>query len=42
MDSWMKDKNKYSEKDREKLAKGSGFVKIWTLVCSWVYRVVSW
>ena len=42
MDSWMKDKNKYSEKDREKLAKGSGFVKVWTLASNWVYRVVSW
>jgi hypothetical protein len=42
MDSWMKDKEKYSDKDRKKLEKGSGFVKAWTLVCNWVYRVVSW
>ncbi len=42
MDSWMKDKNKYSEKDIKKLEKGSGFVKAWTLVCNWLYRVVSW
>jgi len=42
MDSWMKDEKKYSEKDREKLEKGSGFVKAWTLVSNWIYRVVSW
>jgi hypothetical protein len=42
MDSWMKDKNKYGEKDIKKLEKGSGFVKAWTLVCNWLYRVVSW
>jgi len=42
MDSWMKDKETYSDKDREKLEKGSGFVKAWTLACNWVYRVVSW
>ena len=38
----MMDKKKYSEKDKEKLEKGSGFVKAWTLVSSWLYRVVSW
>jgi hypothetical protein len=42
MDSWMKDENKYCERDREKLEKGSGFVKIWTLASNWVYRVISW
>ena len=42
MDSWMKDQKKYSEKDKEKLEKGSGFVKAWTLVSNWIYRVVSW
>jgi hypothetical protein len=42
MDSWMKDKKKYSEKDKEKLEKGSGCVKVWTLVANWLYRVVSW
>ncbi len=42
MDSWLKDKEMYSDKDRAKLEKGSGFVKAWTLVCNWVYRVVSW
>jgi hypothetical protein len=42
MDSWMKDKDKYGEKDRQKLEKGSGFVKAWTLVSNWLYRVVSW
>ncbi|VVB68884.1 Uncharacterised protein [uncultured archaeon] len=42
MDSWLKDREMYSDKDREKLEKGSGFVKAWTLVCNWVYRVVSW
>jgi hypothetical protein len=42
MDSWMKDKVRYSEKDKEKLEKGSGYVKLWTLVANWVYRVISW
>ena len=42
MDSWMKDKKKYSEKDIKKLEKGSGIVKAWTLACNWLYRVVSW
>ena len=42
MDSWMKDKVRYSEKDKEKLEKGSGYVKVWTLVSNWVYRVISW
>jgi hypothetical protein len=42
MDSWMKDKETYCKKDREKLEKGSGCVKAWTLACSWVYRVLSW
>ena len=39
--SWMKG-SKYSEKDKEKLEKGSGLVKMWTLLCNWFYRVVSW
>jgi len=42
MDSWMKDGKKYSEGDKKKLEKGSGFVKVWTLVSNWLYRVVSW
>jgi len=42
MDSWMKDGEKYSENDKKKLEKGSGFVKVWTLVSNWLYRVVSW
>ena len=42
MDSWMKDEKKYSEKDKKKLESGSGFVKVWTLVSNWLYRVVSW
>jgi hypothetical protein len=42
MDSWMKDSDVYSEKDKEKLEKGSGFVKAWTLVANWLYRLVSW
>jgi len=42
MDSWMKDGKKYNESDRKKLEKGSGFVKVWTLVSNWLYRVVSW
>jgi hypothetical protein len=42
MDSWMKEKGKYSEKDIKKLEKGSGCVKAWTLLCNWFYRVVSW
>ena len=42
MDSWMKDKVRYSEKDKEKLEKGSGYVKLWTLVSNWVYRLISW
>ena len=42
MDSWMKDKVRYSEKDKEKLEKGSGYVKLWTLVSKWVYRLISW
>jgi hypothetical protein len=42
MDSWMKDKVRYSEKDKEKLEKGSGYVKLWTLVSNWLYRVISW
>jgi hypothetical protein len=42
MDSWMKDEKKYSEEDRKKLEKGSGFVKAWTLVSNWIYRVISW
>ncbi|MHB8119682.1 MAG: hypothetical protein ACYDHX_13305 [Methanothrix sp.] len=42
MDSWMKDGKKYSEKDKKKLEKGSGFVKVWTLISNWLYRVVSW
>jgi hypothetical protein len=42
MDSWMKDGNKYGEKDREKLEKGSGCVKAWTLIANWLYRVISW
>ena len=42
MDSWMKDKVRYSEKDKEKLEKGSGYVKVWTLVSNWVYRLISW
>jgi hypothetical protein len=42
MDSWMKDGKKYSEKDQKKLESGSGFVKAWTLLSNWLYRVVSW
>jgi len=42
MDSWMKDKGKYSKEEIEKLEKGSGFIKAWTLLCNWIYRVVSW
>lgn len=42
MESWMKDKETYSEKEREKLEKGTGCVKAWTLACNWVYRVLSW
>lgn len=42
MDSWMKDKDRYSEEDKEKLEKGSGCVKIWTLVSNWVYSLISW
>ena len=42
MDSWMKNRDVYSEKDKEKLEKGSGFVKAWTLIANWLYRVVSW
>lgn len=42
MDSWMKDTSRYSEKDKAKLEKGSGFVKLWTLVSNWLYSVVSW
>ena len=42
MDSWMKDGKKYSEMDQKKLEKGSGFVKAWTLISNWLYRVVSW
>lgn len=42
MDSWMKDKVRFSEKDKEKLEKGSGCVKVWTLVSNWVYRLISW
>ena len=42
MASWMKEKGKYSEKDIKKLEKGSGCVKAWTLLCNWIYRVVSW
>jgi hypothetical protein len=42
MDSWMKDGKKYSESDKKKLEKGSGFVKVWTLISNWLYRVVSW
>jgi hypothetical protein len=37
----MKDK-KFSEKDREKLEKGSGCIKMWTLLCNWFHRVISW
>ena len=40
--TWMKDKEKYSEKDREKLEKGSGDIKVVTLVCSRIYRFFSW
>jgi hypothetical protein len=40
--SWMDDKKKFSAKEREKLEKGSGFIKLWTLVCNWFYRAVSW
>lgn len=39
--SWMKDK-KFCEKDREKLEKGGGFDKLITMVCNWLYRVLSW
>lgn len=42
MDSWMKDKKRYPEKDKEKLEKGSGCVKAWTLMSNWVYRLISW
>jgi len=42
MDSWITDGKKYSEKDKQKLVKGSGFVKAWTLISNWLYRVVSW
>ncbi|MEI6103810.1 MAG: hypothetical protein WCP70_07670 [Methanothrix sp.] len=42
MDSWMKDGKKYSENDTKKLEKGSGYVKVWTLISNWLYRVVSW
>ncbi|HPT37465.1 MAG TPA: hypothetical protein PLZ44_04150, partial [Methanothrix sp.] len=42
MDSWMKDRDKYSETDRKKLEKGSGCVKVWTLISNWLYRVISW
>jgi len=42
MDSWMKERGKYSEKDLQKLEKGSGWIKAWTLFCNWFYRVVSW
>jgi hypothetical protein len=40
--SWMKDEKKYSEKDRQKLEKGSGCVKAWTLGCHWIYSFLSW
>lgn len=39
--TWMKDKT-YSEKDREKLERGSGWIRAWTLFCHWFYRVVKW
>lgn len=42
MDSWIKDGKKYNESDKKKLEKGSGFVKVWTLISNWLYRVVSW
>ena len=42
MDYWMNDRERYSAKDKNKLEKGSGFVKIWTLLSNWVYRVISW
>jgi hypothetical protein len=42
MDSWMKDKTRYSEKDRKKLEKGSGCVKAWTLACNWLWRFLRW
>jgi hypothetical protein len=42
MDSWIKNQKIYSEKDKQKLEKGSGFVKAWTLISNWLYRVVSW
>jgi len=42
MDSWMKSRNIYSEKEKEKLEKGSGCVKAWTLISNWFYRLVSW
>lgn len=39
--SWIKSK-KYSEKERMKIEKGSGFEKFWTLICNWLWRVISW
>ena len=39
--SWMKDK-KYGKKDREKLEKGSGSERFVTIICNWLYRVMSW
>lgn len=38
----MKDSKTYSEKDREKLEKGSGCVKVWTLACRWLYSFLRW
>jgi hypothetical protein len=39
--SWMKD-DKYCDKDREKLEKGTGCEKVMTIFCNWLYRLVSW
>jgi hypothetical protein len=40
--SWMEDQKKFSDEERKKLKKGSGFVKAWTLACNWIYRFISW
>jgi hypothetical protein len=39
--SWMKSK-KFTDKEREKISKGSGCAKIWTLLANWFFRAVSW
>jgi len=39
--TWTEDK-RYSDKDREKLSKGSGFVKFWTLISNWLWKAINW